>query len=230
MRLFRTIFEFIEVWFKFRLLIGAKRFIVSGLSVNRISNEDYFRVSCQFTDIESGKSSYAMAEGKNYRIAKLRCVAEAYERLCVDLYFGAIEIDRRFPYGLGVGLRSSSALRRAFGEYFERCIAYTSDQNHKFDHLYGDRFETPYGPAYVCIVRDNEKLIGSGYGFSTGEARESALRSKLRKMSVPQNPIKFQVPDHTPIEYLITPKVNAWLECGFVGFIKQQHRSNDKIS
>jgi hypothetical protein len=71
--------------------------------------------------IKSKKESQifeGMAEGHHNSITKLRSLAEAYEKLCLSEKDN--NYDFRFPFGIGVGLSKNSAIRRAYGEFYER--------------------------------------------------------------------------------------------------------------
>ena len=146
--------------------------------------------------------------------AKLKAAAEAYERLCFSET--NLTFNKSLPYGLGVGLRKNSAIRRAYAEFYERNYLSILKTSGKPITSETKMFETPYGEVYVAIF--NKGLFGSGYGFTEKAAQDSAYRSFLRVKDIPQDSPLFKTTEETPQLIKITPK-EKWLECYFVGFL-----------
>lgn len=177
-------------------------------------NSDYTRVTAVFKDVKTGTEIGGVAEGTSILQAKLRAAAEAYERLCFSE--ARLTLNKSLPYGLGVGLRKDSAIRRAYAEFYERNYLSILKTRSKPITSETKMFETPYGKVYVAIF--NKGLVGSGYGFTENAAQDSAYRSYLRVKDIPQEPPVFQSPSESPQLIKITPK-EKWLECYFVGYM-----------
>jgi hypothetical protein len=160
------------------------------------------------------KRFLGMAEGGNVFIAKLRAFAEAYEKFCLDE--SKIEYIQNLPQGLGVGIRKKTAIKRAYGEYFERKEFYTEDLIEINDLT--KSIASKWGNIYISYLK-NGKIVGTGYGLTPSEAKDSAKRSFWRESEYPQKKIYFVKTEFTPIIVKITSNRLKLLECYFVGHI-----------
>ncbi len=205
---------------KITLLSGLTRYSQSTILDECLNPPPLWRHVIKLTDLKSNTDYFGMAEGHLKKLAQLRALAEAYERLCRDQFEKASQrtVNRAYPFGLGVGMRKRSAQLRAYGEYWER-------RGHSRAPLLEDgqqvieSIKTPVGTIWVCFSKGTDGILGSGYGQESAQAEDSALRSMRRKKDFPQNQVEFKVPNDTPQLIRITPVRDAWLECYLVGHL-----------
>ena len=210
-----------ESWLKYQLFRGLGRFRVISYGSKEIANTGFVRAYFKISDTALNAEYEGMAEGESECISRVRALAEAYERACLEEFqkLNSVTLDRRFPYGLGVGLRSSTAIRRAYGEYWERKRFHADPNTRNWgDHL-AETIDTEYGPVFIARVRSEESQVGTGYGLSAREAENSAIRSSLRKVDYPQEHRTFASDFAHPTLQKITISKNPWLECYLVGTI-----------
>ncbi|MBI3534343.1 MAG: hypothetical protein HY072_02480, partial [Deltaproteobacteria bacterium] len=180
--LFQTIkiLKYFESTFKLQLFKSLKRFLI--LSFDKLSQpkDEYYRCCVKIKDLLNNHIVEGMGEGHTHGFAKLRALAEAYEQICLYSYQtqSQIKFDLSFPYGLGVGFRKKSALLRAYGEYFERLTYYTSHYTNlgEFNTEIPQRIQTPIGSVFISAQKTLNGKIGTGYGISSDQAKDSAKR------------------------------------------------------
>lgn len=155
------------------------RYDIVEFTVVRLKEEPYYRSFCKIADKEQKLYFEGMAESHYPLIAQLRALAEAYERSCLKGYFGSsvTKMGGGYPYGAGVGFRKNSAIIRAYGEFHERKLyseLVASDENRTLE------LNTPVGLLHLAAFKITNLTVGTGYGASPEEAKDSAYRSAVR--------------------------------------------------
>lgn len=207
----------IEARFKLFLLRGATRYQVSFEEVSWLEESKMWRVISVVLDTVTLDRYSGMGESCTIDMAKLRAAAEAYERSCMDFFIKSVGgLNKKIPYGLGVGFRGKSALRRAYAEYYERkflreFIVLSAGQSRLF------KKQTIVGDIWLSFIRKEDGFFGSGYGFNSDEAVGSSLRSALRKKDFGLEHVFFEEVEESPVFIRITATPSAWLECYIVG-------------
>lgn len=199
--------------------LSIGRFYIMEMQESLLNNQKYYHSFIRFMDREQNQYFEGMAEGLSKYVTRLRAAAEAYERACYILFMrkNPDAIDSKFPYGIGVGLRSKSAIKRAFGEYYERLLYTEMRDNLKSTTRV---YKTTVGKKYVSIIESNIGFFGSGYGDSVKSAEDSALRSIIRYKDYPVDMKKYELPSSEPSIIRLTLENEPWLECYYIGFTK----------
>jgi len=213
----------LECFIKLQMFRSLRRYSILEVTESRLTATKYYRCACKILDKTNGLIFAGMAEGEAPIIAKLRAISEAYERSCLWRIFDTKTntIGRGMPYGAGVGFRKGMAIRRAYGEYYERYVLSRLDE-YKTIPVGGRKVichKTIWGPVFVAIIRGDTDALATGYGFTTYEALDSAFRSLVRKKDYPDNSRAFYKTYEVPKVSRITPEEGGWLECYFVGTV-----------
>lgn len=210
----------LDAFLKIQLFRSLNRYSILVCDSQSLSDPPLWRTVIRLKDTKSGQVYDGMGEGASIPQSKLKALAEAYERLCLQDFSDrtGVKLDKRFPFGIGVGLRRKSAILRAYGEYWERRSYLQNAQQNSHDNATESScIQTPYGRVFVCRIVSTNSQIGTGYGLTNAEAKDSAERSALRKRDFPQDHPQFIEPLIKPTELNLTPTKAPWLECFAVG-------------
>lgn len=215
------ILGFLEAWLAIIYLRGLGVYRLSILSESKVDGK-YFRCHCGLGLATQEHYAEAMAEGHTRWQARLRAVAEAYERLCLSLSGMRERREEHAPFGSAVAWQSKTACIRAFAEYHEReqqrelLAQIPAGKLHVFRN-----FESPLRtPVWICVLRDAAGSWGSGYGISQSAALDSAERSAARRRDFPGEVLMEYREAESKAQFVnITPAVHPWLECWCYGHI-----------
>ena len=191
--------------------------------MEKLTDAHLYRVFLRVNDLQCKQTFESMAEGQDFLMAKLRALAEAYEKICWNEFQNRTQfsLERMLPYGFGVGFRQKSAIRRAYGEYWERRICADLLKKNVLGPGLKKQIDTPVGLVFLCFLCLGSGEIGTGYGLNAAQAEDSALRSAWRKKSYPQVPPHFSETTASPEVTRLTPLEYPWLECFCVGTLRK---------
>lgn len=201
--------------FELFLLKGSSRYTIESVSTTSKNQYKFYRVKVEIYDNLTNKHLIGFAEAESRTLAEVRAFAEAYER---GLLGEALtKVDTKFPWGVGCALKKVTAIKRAYGEYYERKYLNCFTQE---ETPISKAINTPYGDVYIYLFK-KKGLIGSGYGLCESEAKNSALRSLNRNEDYKLEKVYFKNTETKPEEIQLSRTKKAWLECWFVGHTSQ---------
>lgn len=200
-------------WFIFFSQKGLKLRSINR-SIVRFEGIRYHRVYVEIEHLDSQKVYAGMAEGRKLIEARVRALAEAYERICLGTFERCLNgsIDKTMPHGLGVGLTADEARLRAYSEYFEREGLSELEGNH--DEAVIRQLSSPPHVFGAYLRRGTQ--VFSGYGPNSDQALDSARRMAARCRDYPQPIRRFEKPTSPPCEYPIKLP-NSPLHCFCIG-------------
>ncbi len=212
---------FLESWFALAYLRGLGSYSLSILAERKVDGK-YFRCHCGLGIANQDHYAEAMAEGQTRSLARLRAVAEAYERLCLSLSGIREHREKHAPFGSAVAWRGKTACIRAFAEYHERkwqreLLTQIPVGETRVFRNFKSTLRTP---VWICVVRDAAGCWGSGYGTSQSGSLDSAQRSAARRRDFPGEEVGEYGEAGSGARFVnITPEVHPWLECWCYGHI-----------
>lgn len=203
------------LWHKivYAAFLHQRRFKLQDLHFEHLSDR-YWRCSLRVFDTDTGCFFSGMAEDRIKSAAKLKSLAEAYERLSIALYESSHNktLNTSKPYGISTHQSHKSARIMARAEYEERRQWQPGLSNRYFE----SQFE---GQSIFVWIGTINGIYCSGYGTSKLDALDSAHRSHLRIKDFPESVVPFfQHCDSEPEIKEIGFLGKWWLPCWCIGY------------